>query len=349
MKSILSHTDHWKFFKIALCIFTTSLMATFNKASADQACPAERTFNWDNRGDQLVKFDFNGTERSYILHVDSNYNPSRATDVIFAFHGGYGDACKMRSISKYNNKMLKMGYSNRPMIVVYPNGVQNYQAYKEFGQRWNDGRVDLGANAIDDIGFVHRILFRLKFTHGLNINDKRVFASGVSNGGMFALRLSRQSMKFTAVAAISATIPKNLLYRRPYKVTPTLIVHGTLDDRIPYNGGVVNSPLGGEVLSAKGSFLENIFLINDNSVVIENLPSSYLSSGITRLQLFKQIENRVSYRDKKRMELITVHGGGHCWHGLQASQPPAGSTGACGTRFDVTAESLLFFDNQPSL
>jgi hypothetical protein len=103
------------------------------------------------------------------------------------------------------------------------------------------------------------------------------------------------------------------------------------------------------VISAKGSFVLLLDLINNYTVAIENYPQSYLSPGISKIELYGQLGHPARPRDIQRMELITVHGGGHCWFGAPGSFLQSSASGACGTNFDSSKESLLFFNNQPSI
>src|SRR3569832_1461805 len=58
------------------------------------------------------------------------------------------------------------------------------------------------------------------------------------------------SNKIAAFASVSATLPKALQSRcNPPKAIPMLMINGTADPFVPWNGGQVRIVAGGEILS----------------------------------------------------------------------------------------------------
>ncbi len=81
---------------------------------------------------------------------------------------------------------------------------------------------------------------------------RRIYITGLSNGGMMTHRLGIElSDKLAAIAPVIANIPARLANRRPARPLSVLITNGTADPIIPWGGGEMRK-LGrdyGKVLS----------------------------------------------------------------------------------------------------
>ena len=85
--------------------------------------------------------------------------------------------------------------------MAYPDGA---------GRRWNDGRA-VGAER-DDVGFVRALIDSLE--RELEIDPRRVYATGISNGGMFAHRLACELPGvLAAIAPVAGALPAALAER----------------------------------------------------------------------------------------------------------------------------------------
>lgn len=60
----------------------------------------------------------NGTPRSYLIHIPSNYDKDTAVPLYFSFHGNGGTAKGQESLSQFSNEDF-----NPDGIAVYPQGV----------------------------------------------------------------------------------------------------------------------------------------------------------------------------------------------------------------------------------
>ncbi|MFN8010948.1 MAG: PHB depolymerase family esterase [Holophagaceae bacterium] len=107
-------------------------------------------------------------------------------------------------------------------------------------QGWNDGRPgDAGNPTTDDVAFAKALVARL---HAEQRTDpSRVYAMGMSNGGVFSLRLAREpGLPLAAVAAVCASMPGDRLPPAPPRPVSVLLVAGTEDPLMPYGGGQVH-------------------------------------------------------------------------------------------------------------
>ena len=70
--------------------------------------------------------------------------------------------------------------------------------------------------------------------HALPVSADRVYATGISNGGIMAYDLACQTTIFAAIGPDSATELGRCPQPSP---TSVIAIHGTADKNIPYNGG----------------------------------------------------------------------------------------------------------------
>ncbi len=138
--------------------------------------------------------DFNGEQRSYLLHIPSGIDPDQTTPVVLIFHGFGLSGTEMVRITGFNDQADSEGF-----VAVYPNGSGSRSA-------WNGGDCcgEASANQIDDVGFVRALIEDLSTT--ITIDRKRVYATGFSNGAIMAYRLACElSDQIAAIAPIGAT------------------------------------------------------------------------------------------------------------------------------------------------
>jgi polyhydroxybutyrate depolymerase len=119
-------------------------------------------------------------------------------------------------------------------IAVFPNGYSKLPSGKF--ATWNAGNccADARDRQVDDVGFVRQLLDQL--SSQLNIDGKRIYATGMSNGAMMAYRLACEMPdRFAAIAAVAGT--DNTRQCTPKAPIAILHIHAQNDDRVLYNGG----------------------------------------------------------------------------------------------------------------
>ena len=132
-------------------------------------------------GDHARTLWHDGRNRSCIIHVPPRYDGQHPTPVVLAFHAAETNASRLLCSCGLNEKADKEGF-----IAVYPNGTGRRQ------QRltWNGGNCcgSASRNHVDDVGFTRALLDDL--ARVANVDAKRVFATGISNGAMLCYRLA---------------------------------------------------------------------------------------------------------------------------------------------------------------
>jgi polyhydroxybutyrate depolymerase len=120
------------------------------------------------------------------------------------------------------------------VVAVYPNGTGPLSGDRLL--TWNGGSCCGYAQEknVDDVGFVRAVVSDLR-AH-LNVDVKRIYAAGMSNGAILSQRLACEAADvFAAVAPVSGTL--NFSPCRPSRPISVIAFHGTADQHIPYDGG----------------------------------------------------------------------------------------------------------------
>jgi polyhydroxybutyrate depolymerase len=182
-------------------------------------------------GDYRFSFIHDGLTREYLVHVPTSYRPNRATPMLLALHGGGGDSDFQADDSKYGliAKSEQAGF-----IAVFPNGYSRFRS--GILATWNAGTCCGAAqkNKIDDVGFLKDVILRVE--RQANVDKRRVFATGMSNGGLMSYRLACELPDMIrAIAPVAGT--DNTIACKPSRPVPVIHFHAVDDDHVLFNGG----------------------------------------------------------------------------------------------------------------
>ena len=238
--------------------------------------------------------------RHYELHLPA-HPPAGRYPLVVALHGAFGSGAHLEQTIGLDAIADREGFA-----VVYPDGI---------GARWNDGRPDMGE--VDDVGFIRSLIDELATTHP--IDRDRIYAMGMSNGGMLAYRLGCElADKLAAIASVAGEVPGAIArFCHPARGISVIAINGTADQLVPFDGGQVigsrNGRLGrphGEVIGALRSV--ELFAANARCgpPAITAEPDRDPEDGTTvKAIAFAACAGGV------RVELVAVDGGGHTWPG----------------------------------
>jgi polyhydroxybutyrate depolymerase len=169
--------------------------------------------------------------RTYLLHVPASYTGQSPVALVIDMHGFTSSAVAQSQFSGWRAKSERDGF-----IVAFPQGVGN----SFNGQGVCCGQANSGN--VDDVGFMKAIVAQLRLRG--NIDPRRIYATGLSNGGSMAHTLACQASDvFTAVAPVSfplsgGTTPDAIAAAcRPPRPVTVVHFHGTADTVVPYNTG----------------------------------------------------------------------------------------------------------------
>lgn len=179
----------------------------------------------------VKKLQVGGVDRYYTIHIPRSYDPKKATPMVLAFHGGGGHMALQANDGTYGliTKSEEAGF-----IAVFPNGHSPYRSGKL--ATWNAGKCCGSARDAnsDDVGFVRALVESLAAQYALD--RRRIYAIGMSNGGMMSYRLACElSDVITGIAAVAGT--DNTTECAPKNRVPVLHIHAKDDDHVLYDGG----------------------------------------------------------------------------------------------------------------
>jgi polyhydroxybutyrate depolymerase len=254
-------------------------------------------------GEYERKLRVNRQRRFYRIHVPQSYDKSKPTPVVLVFHGGGSDPGGIQYESNMDNTSDRKGF-----IVVYPAGTPTKRILKHRLLLWNDGRPDKeGAySKVDDVAYVDALLDDLSTL--FNIDKKRIFACGYSNGAQFTYRLAKQrSSRIAAIAVVAGQRPPDDSYDSPPKRPISVMQFAGVEDKVgPYHGG---KPPGAAGLTAVAK-----------SVVETTKSWAEFNKCSSKPSEEKRIGKAVMKRYgpcKNNTEVVfwTLEDGGHTWPG----------------------------------
>jgi polyhydroxybutyrate depolymerase len=185
----------------------------------------------DAPGRYEVRLRHDGQQRMAIVHVPRSWKPQAALPLVMALHGGGGGALYQADDARYGliSKAEQAGF-----IAVFPNGIS--PARSGMLATWNAGNCCARARDenIDDVGFLRAVVADVQRRTGIDAG--RIYAIGMSNGGMMSYRLACEAADvFRGIMAVAGT--DNTKACKPVRPVPVLHIHARNDDRVIFDGG----------------------------------------------------------------------------------------------------------------
>jgi len=273
-------------------------------AFAALACTRSINIASAGSSDALHTLTIGGLQRSYILHLPVPFDDSHPLPLVFDFHGGLGNAESQLRTSGFNALA-----DEKTFIVVYPNGSGL------LGDKlltWNGGTCCGYADKhdIDDVGFIRALLADIESSY--KVDPKRIYATGLSNGGIFSYRLACDASDiFAAIGPVSGTM--NVSPCEPIEPVSVIHFHGTADEHVPYNGGFGDKSLTDVPFTSVTDSI-NFWLKFDRCAVI---PETEKFSDIQH-DVYSKCANGTA------VELYTILDGKHAWPGSSGPAWPGG-------------------------
>ncbi len=274
-------------------------------------------------------------KRSYLIYVPKNYDSSNPVPLLFHLHGGGGTG---KGTIKLTFGKFNQLADEKNFIAVYPNAIK---------RNWNDGRLanlKPGMEFVDDVGFITAIVEKIKSQY--RIDMQKIFVTGMSNGGFMTSRLlCDKSEIFRGGAILTATLSVDYINKcKPTVPVGVMIINGTEDPLVPYNGGhvmVLNKSRGAIVATdVLVDFWKN--QLNCDNKKTQILPNKDPNDGSVVEML--QFE---TCKEKSSLVLYKIIDGGHTWPGGKQylSKKIIGTTNR-----DFNACEIIwsFFDNLPN-
>ncbi len=259
-----------------------------------------------------------GLKRSYLIHLPEGYDSRTPTPVVVAMHGATMNGPMMAWFSGLSKKADEAGF-----IAVYPDGTGTFSSLN-----WNAGTCCGSAveKNIDDVGFINAILDDLIQT--FNADPRRIYITGMSNGGMMAYRMaSEMSDRIAAIAPVSGTMGTRTC--NPNRPVPILHVHGTDDKFMPFAGG--RSPSGKLLYSVDHSIQA---WVKANGCD-ETPHRDVLSKVDDDMRVTRAIYGTNPHGPE--VVLVVIEGGGHTWPGKKSPSRNLGRSA-----LNISANDLMW-------
>jgi polyhydroxybutyrate depolymerase len=208
-----------------------------------------------------------------------------AAALVVMLHGGFGTGAQAERSHHWDAQADRDHF-----VVAYPDGLD---------RAWNTGGGCCGVpgrTGADDIGFITAMVSAIE--HALPVSPRRVYATGISNGGIMAYTLACHTTIFAAIGPDSATELGSCRAPAPVSV---IHIHGTADRNIPYNGGQGDgvAHIDGPAIPALNASWRHI----DHCAA----PAVRTIGAVTT--------STAGCPAGRTVELITIAGAGHQWPG----------------------------------
>jgi polyhydroxybutyrate depolymerase len=142
-----------------------------------------------------------------------------------SIHGFIQWPAHQQTLSGWNSLADEYGF-----IVVYPQGTG-------FPLRWNTALMEDKPEGMDkEVQFFSDLIDALSMNY--NIDQTRIYANGMSNGGGMAHLLAcKLSDRIAAIGGVAGAYLHQWEFCQPKRPVPVIAFHGTKDPFVPYYGG----------------------------------------------------------------------------------------------------------------
>jgi polyhydroxybutyrate depolymerase len=245
--------------------------------------------------------EVDGRRRVYREHAPPAVRRAGPVPLVLVFHGGGSTALGMERESRFSDLADREGF-----IAVYPEG---------YGRSWNDGRGEASTAAVregvDDVRFVARLLDEVESRHA--VDRRRVFATGISNGAMLAHLLAvRLADRIAAIAPVAGGLAEPVSRTfAPARPVSILVVQGTADPLVPYDGGVVGRRARGAIIGTDAVLGLWRRANGTSEIPREEVRPDRVPTDGCRVH----VRTWGGGRDGTSVSLLRLEGGGHTWPG----------------------------------
>jgi polyhydroxybutyrate depolymerase len=254
-----------------------------------------------------------GLARHYEVFVPTD---TPGLPLVIALHGRGGTGRQMERFTRLDDVAAREQF-----VVVYPDAIDHH---------WNDARAGT-QTGVDDVAFIAALIDEMAARY--QIDRKRVFVTGMSNGAMMSYTLGCElSDRIVAIAPVAGDLPA--VTCRPARPVSVLAINGTADPFVPYGGGTAGR--GGQVLSAEASTDRFAQVAGCTAPTVTLEPDADGGDG-TRTRA-----RRYACPAPLDVELLTIEHGGHTWPGA-AQYLPKALIGPVSRDFNASDRIWAFF------
>lgn len=265
-------------------------------------------------GRHRLTIDVDDREREFWVYIPTQTKPpAEGWPLVFVFHGGLSNAPTMVRFCEMNEYADTAGF-----VTIFPNGTGRLPTMKT----WNAGMCCGYAmrEDVNDVHFVEQLLADLP--QRLAIDPTRVYATGMSNGGMMSYLLGdKLADRFAAIAPVGGTMGNPTC--SPSRPVPLMHIHGTDDQFVRWEGGVGSRSKSKLNFHSVDHAMENWVEANQaqRTPTVESLPVE-VDDG-TSIERFTYA---ATGDDSAEVILLKIRGGGHTWPGKESRLELLGPT-----------------------
>jgi polyhydroxybutyrate depolymerase len=274
-----------------------------------------------------------GRTRTYRLYAPRSLPRHRSLPLLVALHGGFGSGLQFEANSGFDALA-----DAHHFIVVYPDGTPiRAQGALANARVWNGGRCcgPAVSQQVDDVGFIRQLID--KVSHDYDVDPKRVYAAGHSNGAIMSYRLACElSDKIVAIGVQAGSL--EIDHCAPTNPVSVLHIHGTADHNIPISGG-------------RGDGLAGIAFHSphDSAATLAKVDGcrATASTAVAPDNSDVSIETWEPCRHSTEVQFVTVAGASHAWMGHPSTRVGQRLTGAPYMKYDSSAAIWAFLASHP--
>lgn len=241
-------------------------------------------------GNNYQTFNVKGKTRTAIVDVPVN-SANRKKPILFMFGGRGQSAADAKNMSRLN------AVAGRYAVVVHAEGI---------GRSW-EGAPYSKTRRGEDVAFVREMVRSLSKRY--NVDTRRVYAAGLSNGGGMAMNLACQAPDLVAaVVSVSGAYYDATMNDCRGRNVPTMLIHGVHDTLMRYGGGERH---GMRYYNARAAFDNAARRNSCNMRTLHGVRAHALASGFT-------------YNGCRASTVLwRANVGGHNWHAFTPDSPKA--------------------------
>lgn len=257
-------------------------------------------------GDYSMTITVQGEQRHYLLHIPRQYVPKHPLPLLVSLHGGGGNMHFQADDDTYGQIQASERWG---FIVAFPNGFSRLNSGKF--ATWNAGACCGVARdqKSDDVAFIRALVADVSAHYA--IDRSRIFADGMSNGGMMSYRLACEAADlFRGIAAVAGT--DNTLVCSPARPVAILHIHARDDDHVLYQGGV------GPALAREGDAVTPFTSVPATVAKWQALNHCTAQAATVVDVSGAQCVRYSHCAGESQVQLCTTETGGHSWPGGHA-------------------------------
>jgi polyhydroxybutyrate depolymerase len=256
-------------------------------------------------GNQEKTIEAGGRMRRYVLHVPPQYDGKKPLPLVIVLHGGGGNAASAERMSGFSAKA-----DREEFLVAYPNGNGRL---RDRLLTWNSGNCCGYARSenVDDVGFLRAMIAQIE--KEMRVDGRRIYATGMSNGGMMSYKLGCElADKLAAIGPVAGAL--NVETCVPSQPVSVVAVHGMDDQHVLFEGGKpkVQADRAPRVDKSVAHAMEFWRKANGCTAAVKKE-----TRGIVREEIYSGCRNGTE------VKLYAIEGEGHTWPGGQAGRAQA--------------------------